>query len=45
MRYVFYAMAAVAGLYVWIHNTADGRAVLRKLDTPAAGSPRAARPD
>ncbi len=44
MRYVFYAFAAVAGLYVWMHNTSDGRTVLNRLDTPAAGSPRAARP-
>ena len=40
MRFVFYAMASVATIYVWLHHTSDGRDVLRKLDTPAAGSPR-----
>lgn len=43
MRYVFYAMAAVATIYAWMQNTPDGRAVLRKLDTPAADSPRVFR--
>lgn len=40
MRFIFYAIASVATIYVWLHNTSGGRDVLRKLDTPAAGSPR-----
>ena len=40
MRYIFYAMASVATIYVWLHHTGDGRDVLRKLYTPAADCPR-----
>lgn len=39
MRYVLYAFVAVAGIWVWAHNTPQGRNVLRNLDRPAAGAP------